>query len=125
MISSRGQATNEALVTILVMLIITVAGLVLMLHGIASVVLTKWASRTSHCLAQSRLKEDCISETKRSLIENFALHDVKVEVKAKRGIIHSEIQAHLLKQTLMSEYNGFNLVKASYDLEPSEYKRLP
>jgi uncharacterized protein (UPF0333 family) len=125
MISSKGQATNEALVTLLVMLLIMVVGVVLMLHGMASVVLTKWASKTSHCLAQSRLKEDCISETTRSLKSNFTFHDVKVDVKTRRGIIHSEIQAHLLKQTLMSEHNGFNIIKASYDLEPSEYKRIP
>jgi hypothetical protein len=48
------------------------------------------------------------------LIENFAFRSVNVKVGLQRGIIHTQLQGRLLGQWLAG----------SYDLEPSEYRRV-
>ena len=120
----RGQAVIESIGAIAVMLLVLVPGIILMLHGLGTLILTKWASRTSHCVAQSRPIAECTSETKLSLIDQFVFHNVDVRVTVTRGIIHSAIDAHLLEQTLMKDYNGYTLLRGTYDLNPSEYKRV-
>jgi len=119
-----GQATIEAMGTTLTVFIIIVIGAALLLHGLCSLILTKWASRTSHCVAQSRPKDDCIKETTQSLVDHFAFHDVDVRVRTVRGIIHSEVEGRLLSQILIENYKYNPLIKGSYDLEPSEYRRV-
>lgn len=122
--AQQGQAILETMWALVVMLLILVPGIILMIHGLGSFILTKWASSNSHCMAQSRPQDECIRETTHSLMEHFALRDIKIHTRSFRGIIHSDIEAHLLKQTLMGRHNGFTLIKGSYDLEPSEYRRV-
>jgi hypothetical protein len=119
----------EAVGVILTVCIVLVIGTCITLHGFCSLLLTKWASKTSHCVAQSRPKEECIYETKKSLEKYFGFHGVKVQTRFTRGIIHSEIEAKLLSKIIINDhmespyiYNP--LIKGSYDLEPAEYKRV-
>lgn len=110
----RGQGVFETLGVMIIMLLVLIPAVLILFQALGSVILTKWASRNSHCLAQSRTQEECIKETIHSLNEHFAFRLVNVRVKKLRGIIHSDIEAKLLGQT----------IKGSYDLGPSEYKRV-
>ena len=114
----------EAVGTMLTVFLILIIGAALMFHGLCSLVLTKWASKTAHCVAQSRPKEECINETTKSLVDHFAIHDVKIRVWPVRGIIHSHIEGRLLSQILIDDYKYNPVLKGSYDLEPSEYRRV-
>jgi hypothetical protein len=110
----RGQGAFEALVIMVIMILILIPTMLIFLQALASVILTKWASRNSHCIAQQREPSTCASETAHSLKKNFAFKHVNIKVRKFHGIIHSEIDAKLLSQT----------IKGNYDLEPSEYKRV-
>ncbi len=96
------------------MLLVLVPCLILLLQGLGTVILTKWSSKHAHCLAQSRPEEKCTQETEVSLEKNFAFKHIKIKSKKFHGILHSEIDAKLLSRT----------IRGSYDLEPSEYKRV-
>jgi hypothetical protein len=113
--SKKGQAVVEFLGGTIIVLLILIPTILLLVQALGGIILTKWASKNSHCVAQSRNSSQCGFEVSHSLSQNFAFKHVNVKVKKLRGIIHSEIDAQLLSQS----------VRGSYDLEPSEYKRVP
>ena len=119
-----GQATIEAIGAVLIMMLLMVVGTLVILQAFGSLILTKWASKTSHCVAEKEDIPFCSDATKLSLTEFLGFKNVEVRVKKFRGIIHSEVEGHLFKNSLLGFKDKFDRVRGSYDLEPSEYKRV-
>ncbi len=110
----RGQALIETLCSMTLVMLVGVGGFVLVIHCLGSLILAKWAAKTSHCVSQNQALSKCQRDTTQSLAHYFAFKKIDVRVRTHQGIIHSEIDGKLLGNTLL---------RSSYDLSPSEYKR--
>ena len=111
----KGQSFLETLTVVSCMLIIALFLSVVLLRSFASILLTSWAAKQSRCAVVEKNPTVCAFDSKLQLQKYFSFRDVNVETKFLSGVIHSEIRARLLGQTLVS---------GSYDLGPSEYKRV-
>ena len=112
--NEHGQGVVESLLGLVAMLLVFVAGVVIVIHGLGTLILNKYASENAHCIAQEQPSSACEKKVKLDLERTFSFKNVKVRDRLSRGIIHSEIDATLIDHALLT---------ASYDLEPSEYKR--
>lgn len=120
-----GQTTIEALGSVFILALLLIVGTILILNAFGSVILTRWASKMSHCVAQRDDIPICSHETQLTLSESLAFKKISVYVKKHHGIIHSEIEAHLFERSPLWFVGKFERIKGAYDLEPSEYKRVP
>lgn len=123
-LNQRGQGAIEAIMTAMIVFMTSIIGIALMINGLCTIILTKWASKTSHCVAQSRPADECRTQTIQGLTNRFAFHDVIVRITPFRGIIRSEVTGHVFGPITLGSYSYNPLLKGSYALEPSEYKRV-
>ena len=110
-----GQAFLETLLGITALSMISLVGVVILLQGVGTLICIKWAAENSLCIAKQASANSCSSATTLALQKYFALKKIQVSSKIVRGIIHSNIQAMIA---------GHAVIQGSYDLGPSEYKRV-
>ena len=77
----EGQATIEAIGIVLIMMLLMVVGTLVILQAFGSLILTKWASKTSHCVAEQDSIPSCSDATRLSLAEFLAFKKVDIKVK--------------------------------------------
>ncbi len=111
----RAQTSIEFLVTVISLMLVVFMGCRILLQGFATLMATRWASTHSRCLIIENDASTCENKTQYGLRKYFGFKNTTIATKQIRGIIRTEIRAQQF---------GFWTINASYDLEPSEYKRI-
>ncbi len=110
-----GQASIEASIVLLVLVIVGIGGTSVMLNAFGKVLLTKWAAQNSRCVAATNDESLCEARTRHELRKYFAFKKIDIHEHIAGGIVSTRLSARLLHNHLMEVH---------YDLEPSEYKRV-
>jgi hypothetical protein len=111
----QAQTSLEFLVVGSAVILTFFMGLAVLFHGFSTIMAMRWAAATSRCYVAETNPSLCSLKTKQALHNHFGFHDIQIHTKIIRGIIHTDIKAKQLGQWIIS---------GSYDLEPSEYKRV-
>ncbi|MDZ4676100.1 MAG: hypothetical protein SGI74_01215 [Oligoflexia bacterium] len=111
----KAQSSLEFLVSAIAVILVMFMGTSVLLHGFATLMCARLASSHSRCLVTETNPLICESKTRNALKTYFGFKNIVIQTKKIRQIVRTEINAQ--------QFSGL-VIRASYDLEPSEYKRV-
>lgn len=115
MLGNRGQAIIESTVALALSFLAILATMSILIQGIGTLILKRWAHKTSVCVAKTNSPLQCKVNATYELGRYFKMRDIWIKNQTLKGeIIMTEISAHLIGPQ----------IKARYDLGASEYRRV-
>jgi len=91
-VPAMGQAFLETLISLVALVLVSLVGVLIILQGIGTLLISKWAAQNSLCVALQKNPGMCAQTTREELAKYFTFKKIIVSTKVVRGVIHSDVQ---------------------------------